>query len=137
MKPDWRYSVNCVLIRHNSQALQDKLKSLGFIDLRWTTCLEARQNLIASSYEHTVKGVGYNPVDKHYMGSFFGIAVLESPKLVVMYSMLKTMKNCLSRWLKELSRKEKYYTTKIGKKYEKNNICKSAQKGRHDSKCKR
>lgn len=75
MKNDWRYSVNCVLIHHNSQELQDKLKALGFIDLHWTTCLEPKQNLIASSYERTVKGFGYNPVDKHYKGSFWNCGI--------------------------------------------------------------
>lgn len=78
------YSVNCVLIRHNNAELQDKLKSMGFIDLRWTTNLEERQNLIASSYPHTVKGfspwVGNKIHDKKYQGSFWCCGVGEPKK---------------------------------------------------------
>lgn len=71
---------NCVVIRHNSQELQDKLKALGYIDLKWTVNLEPEQLLIASSYKHTVKGYQAWPneriPDKHYNNSFWngGIA---------------------------------------------------------------
>ena len=70
---------NCVIIRHNSQELQDKLKTLGYIGLKWTVNLQPEQLLIASSYEHTIKGCknlyGSTP-DKHYNNSFWngGIA---------------------------------------------------------------
>lgn len=67
------HECNCVVLHHNSEELHAKLKSLGFIDLKWTTCLQKEQILIASSYPHTVKKGGYQDKqeDVTYQGSFW------------------------------------------------------------------
>jgi hypothetical protein len=66
---------NCVVLRHNSQGLQNKLEALGYIPLKWTVSLQPNQLLIASSYEYTVRGWTnsfYEKIpDKTYKNSFW------------------------------------------------------------------
>ena len=78
---DWHYCCNCVMIKHNSQELQDKLTALGYYGLRWTICTEKEQKLIANGLPYR-KSTGFGPnnyVD--YDGAFWnaGIRPVRNP----------------------------------------------------------
>ena len=81
--------INCIAIRHNSETLQSKLDAMGFTKLKWTTNLESNQVLIASSYEHTIKGGrGYwndKTPDKHFKGSYWNNGICEPKKASNLY----------------------------------------------------
>lgn len=65
---------NCLFLDHNSVELQNKLKELGYAELKWTVCEAHNQCLIASSYEHNIKHhKTYTSPEtiEHYDGSFW------------------------------------------------------------------
>ncbi len=65
---------NCLFLDHNSVELQNKLKELGYAELKWTVCEDHNQCIIASSYEHDVrhhKTYTSPETVEHYDGSFW------------------------------------------------------------------
>lgn len=72
---------NVVLLRHNSPDVKERLKEMGFAELRWTVSSEPEQILFSSSFHHTVKGVSQWPgdkvPDKEYNGSYWNGGIAE------------------------------------------------------------
>lgn len=76
---DWHYCCNCVMIKHNSQELQDKLTALGYYGLRWTICTEKEQKLIANgeTYHKRVSVYNYEEVPGCFWNA--GIIPVQNP----------------------------------------------------------
>ena len=74
---DNKRMIECVLLRHNSTRLHDRLKKLGFAELSWTTSMDSRQILIASSFPYTKTESGYSrKVIEEYKGSFWNNGIV-------------------------------------------------------------
>ena len=72
--------IECVLLRHNSTELHNRLKKLGFSELSWTTSMDRNQILIASSFPYTKTESGYSrKVLEEYKGSFWNNGIV-APK---------------------------------------------------------
>lgn len=77
---DNKRMIECVLLRHNSTELHNRLKKLGFSELSWTTSMDRNQILIASSFPYTKTESGYSrKVLEEYKGSFWNNGIV-APK---------------------------------------------------------